>query len=92
MLGVSRSGYYRYLSTEGTRKLRELAEKNVRDIILKAFNKRGYKKGSRSIKMVLEQEENLIYSRKRIQRIMRKFHIICPIRKQPENIPLFPIY
>ena len=81
MLGVSRSGYYRYLSTEGTRKLRELAEKNVRDIILKAFNKRGYKKGSHSIKMVLEQEENLIYSRKRIQRIMRKFNIICPIRK-----------
>ncbi len=31
--------------------------------------------------MVLEQEENIIYSRKRIQRIMRKFNIICPIRK-----------
>ena len=31
--------------------------------------------------MVLEQEYNLIYSRKRIQRIMRKYKIKCPIRK-----------
>ena len=81
MLGVSRSGYYRYLSAKDTRRKRESADVKVRNIILKAFNKRGYKKGSRTIKMVLEQEENILYSRKRIQRIMRKFNIICPIRK-----------
>ncbi len=81
MLGVSRSGYYRYVSTEDTREKREKSDIKVKNIILKAFNKRGYKKGSRSIKMLLEQEENIIYSRKRIQRIMRKFNIVCPIRK-----------
>lgn len=81
ILGVSRSGYYRYLSTETTRNQREESDLKVKSIILKAFNKRGYKRGSRSIKMVLEQEENITYSRKRIQRIMRKFDIICPIRK-----------
>ena len=81
MLGVSRSGYYRYISTEDTRNQRDETDIKIKNIILKAFNKRGYKKGSRSIKMLLEQEENIIYSRKRIQRIMRKFNILCPIRK-----------
>ena len=81
ILKVSRSGYYRYISTENIRKQREKSDIEVKNIILKAFNKHGYKKGSRSIKMLLEQEENIIYSRKRIQRIMRKFNIICPIRK-----------
>jgi transposase InsO family protein len=31
--------------------------------------------------MILANEFNIIYSRKKIQRIMRKFEIICPIRK-----------
>lgn len=81
ILGVSRSGYYRYISNEDVRNKRESKDLEIRNIILKAFNKRGYKKGSRSIKMLLEQEENIIFNRKRIQRIMRKFNIICPIRK-----------
>ena len=42
---------------------------------------KGYKKGSRTIKMTLEKKYNIIYSRKRIQRIMKKFNIVCPIRK-----------
>lgn len=53
----------------------------ARDNILKAFEYRGYKKGSRSIKMILENEFNIIYSRKKIQRIMRKYDIVCPHRK-----------
>ena len=59
----------------------EAKDLEVRDKVLNAFNKRGYKKGSRSIKMLLEQEENIVYSRKRIQRIMRKFSIVCPTRR-----------
>lgn len=81
LLGVSRSGYYRHLAMASSRNEREKNDLHVRDIILKAYKKRGYNKGSRSIKMVLEQEEQIIYSRKRIQRIMRKYEIICPIRK-----------
>ncbi len=46
----------------------------LKDIIIKAFNHRGYKKGSRSIKMVLENEFNLIINRKCIQPIMRKIY------------------
>lgn len=40
---------------------------------------RGYTKGFRSIKMLLEQEFNLNINRKCIQRIMRKYNIKCPI-------------
>lgn len=79
--GVSRSGYYNYIKNEDKRLQREKQDMELRDIILKAFNHRGYKKGSRSIKMVLENEFNLIFNRKRIQRIMRKYDIKCPIRK-----------
>ena len=50
-------------------------------LILKAFNRRGYKKGSRSIKMTLEHDFGIVMSRKKIQRIMRKYGIECPHRK-----------
>lgn len=81
LLGVSRSGYYSYISSSDIREAREQADLKVKNIILKAFKRRGYKKGSRSIKMILENEFNIKYSRKRIQRIMKKFDIICPHRK-----------
>lgn len=79
--GVSRSGYYNYIKNEDKRVQREKHDIKLRGIILQAFNHRGYKKGSRSIKMVLEHEFNLTFNRKRIQRIMRKYGIKCPIRK-----------
>jgi len=81
ILGVSRSGYYNYLKTESSRAIRENEDLKARDIILKAYNYRGYKKGSRSIKMTLKNEFGIIYNRKKIQRIMRKYGIVCPIRK-----------
>lgn len=78
---VSRSGYYRHIESSKNRDVREQRDLQLKEAILKAFNHRGYKKGSRSIKMVLENEFNLIVNRKCIQRIMRKYNIKCPIRK-----------
>jgi putative transposase len=78
---VSRSGFYNYIKSKHARNQREKNDIEVRDVILMAFNHRGYKKGSRSIKMTLENEFNIIFNRKRIQRIMRKYNIICPYRK-----------
>jgi len=72
---VSRSGYYSYLRSTDQRLQREEQDLLLKDIILKAYNHRGYKRGSRSIKMTLNNEFNIIYSRKRIQRIMRS-HIL----------------
>ncbi|MGL5714437.1 MAG: IS3 family transposase [Paraclostridium sp.] len=79
--GVSKSGYYAHKSKVDTRNTREEQDLKAKELILKAYEFRGYKKGSRAIKMTLKNNFNTIYSRKKIQRIMRKYGIICPIRK-----------
>lgn len=81
LLTVSRSGYYNYIGSETARISREKLDLESKVIVLKAFNRRGYKKGSRSIKMVLENEFNIIFSIKKIRRIMHKYDIVCPHRK-----------
>jgi putative transposase len=81
LLEVSRSGYYSYLKAAESRLEREKEDLKLKEIILNAFNRRGYKKGSRSIKMILKHEYDLKFSRKRIQRIMNKHGIVCPHRK-----------
>ncbi len=80
---MSRSGYYRYFSPQAiqARNNRERKDRLVRDLILQVYNHRGYKKGSRTIKMVLRNIYGINMNRKRIQRIMRKYGIVCPIRK-----------
>ncbi|MDQ0253364.1 transposase InsO family protein [Evansella vedderi] len=81
LLGVSRSGYYSYLKASDSREVREKLDLEAKEMILKAFNRRGYKKGSRSIKMTLENEYKINFSRKKIQRIMKKYEIVCPHRR-----------
>jgi putative transposase len=81
--GVSRSGYYNYFSLK-SQKLRDQRTKEdekIKEIVLKAYNFKGRKKGARQIKMTLEGQYDIIYNLKRIRRIMKKYGIICPIRK-----------
>jgi putative transposase len=81
--GVSRSGYYNYFSLK-SQKSKEEKNKNdeeIRDIILKAYHFKGRKKGARQIKMTLTGQYGIIYNLKRIRRIMKKYGIICPIKK-----------
>ena len=78
---VSRSGYYSYMKFANNRKLKEQNDLKSKEIILKAFNVNGYKKGARQIKMRLKRDYNIIYNLKKIKRIMRKYKIICPYRK-----------
>lgn len=81
--GVSRSGYYNYFS-EKSQKQREVKDEKddvVRETILKAFNFKRRKKGARQIKMTLAGQFGIVYNLKRIRRIMKKYGIICPIRK-----------
>ncbi|HNK91163.1 IS3 family transposase [Romboutsia timonensis] len=81
--GVSRSGYYKYFSSESKdlRKSREDKDILSKENVLKAFNFKGRKKGARQIKMVLKDRFNIIYNLKRIRRIMKKYGIVCPYRK-----------
>jgi len=82
-IGVSRSGYYNYFSlrSQKVRYQRDSEDEKMRDIILKAFNFKRRKKGARQIKMTLEGHFEIVYNLKRIRRIMKKYEIICPIRK-----------
>lgn len=81
--GVSRSGYYNYFSekSQQRRRRKEAKDEKVKDIILKAFHFKRRKKGARQIKMTLAGQFSVVYNLKRIRRIMKKYSIICPIRK-----------
>lgn len=81
--GVSRSGYYNYFSSESQerRKQREKKDLILKVNIIKAFQFKRRKKGARQIKMTLEGQFQITYNLKRIRRIMRKYKIVCPIRR-----------
>ncbi len=80
--GVSRSGYYRWLNAEEDRKARDAKDRQDFEIILEAYNHRGYKKGARSIYMrLLHKGPPVRMNLKKIRRIMKKFGLFCPIRK-----------
>jgi len=79
--GVSRSGYYNYLNSEEPRNKKESEDLKSKELILKAFNRRGFKKGARSIRMILENDFNVIFNLKKIRRIMKKYRIVCPHRR-----------
>lgn len=49
-------------------------------MILEAYKHRGYNKGSRGIQMQL-LHTGVVMNRKKVQRLMRKFNLFCPIRK-----------
>lgn len=83
IMGVSRSGYYNYFTDKSVKRREEKEEKDeaLKKIILKAYYFRGRKKGARQIKMTLQNQYQIRYNLKRIRRIMKKYNIICPIRK-----------
>ena len=83
IMGVSRSSYYNYFTEKSIQKrvVQEQADQVVREVILKAYRFKGRKKGARQIKMTLQNQYKITYNLKRIRRIMKKYHIICPIRK-----------
>lgn len=81
--GISRSGYYNYFSatSQKIRKRKNKRDELLKINILKAFNFKNRKKGARQIKMTLEEHFDIVYNLKRIRRIMKKYDIICTIRR-----------
>lgn len=52
------------------------------EYIVKAYNQRGYHKGARGIYMcMVHWDEPLIMNLKKISRLMKKYGLVCPIRK-----------
>ena len=80
--GVSRSGYYNWLAAAPVREAREVQDQADFELIVNAYQFRGYNKGIRGIHMrLLHLDPPVIMNIKKIQRIMRKYHLYCPIRK-----------
>ena len=78
--GVSRGGYYRWVGAAGVRAEREKQDHKDFELILEAYNFRGYKKGVRSIHMRL-LHTGVVMNVKKIRRLMHKYNLKCPIRK-----------
>ena len=82
--GVSRSGFYSYMKNRNDKdshlNRKEEQDKRDFDLILEAYSYKGYDKGSRGIRMRL-LHMGIRMNRKKIIRLMKKYHLFCPIRK-----------
>jgi transposase InsO family protein len=80
--GVSRSGYYRWLEHAEDRSARERKDQSDFDLILEAYQFRGYAKGARSIYMrLLHRNPVVVMNVKKVRRLMKKYGLLCPVRK-----------
>lgn len=79
--GVSRSGYYAWVNAQPKRMEREIQDQKDFDLILSAFQYRGYDKGIRGIHMRL-LHNGILMNQKKIRRLMHKYNLSCPVRKQ----------
>lgn len=77
---VSRSGYYNWLNHKEKRDIRDQKDKKDFELILKAYQHRGYDKGAKGIHMRLLHMDIRI-NIKKIRRLMKKFGLVCKIRK-----------
>lgn len=77
---VSRSGYYNWKHNKDKRKEKEANDRKDFEYILHAYRYRGYHKGARSIYMRL-QHMNIVMNLKKIRRLMKKYNLVCNIRK-----------
>lgn len=80
--GVSRSGYYKWIKSAGIREEREKKDREDFELVLKAYNQRGYSKGARGIYMcMVHWERPVVMNLKKIRRLMDKYGLKCPVRK-----------
>lgn len=80
--GVSRSGYYNWASAKEKRIEKEIQDRADFELILAAYTHRGYDKGAQGIYMrLLHMEPSVIMNVKKIRRLMKKYGLICEIRK-----------
>lgn len=82
LAGVSRSGYYRYISEDGAQKryAKELKDSEDFALIKAAYDYRGYAKGYRSICMRLARMGTPM-NHKKVLRLMNKYGLKCPVKK-----------
>lgn len=80
--GVSRSGYYAWVSAASARNIQEKQDRKDFELVLAAYKQHGYSKGARGIYMaLLHRKSPVVMNLKKIRRLMDKFNLSCPIRK-----------
>lgn len=79
---VSRSGYYAYKKRLIQPNARSLQDKIDILSIKAAYDYKNVNKGAKQIKMRLKRDFGICMNLKKIRRLMRKFDLICPIRKK----------
>ena len=80
--GVSRSGYYNWVKAADKRDEKEKQDRADLELILMAYSFRGYDKGAQGIYMrLLHMDPPVIMNVKKIRRLMKKYGLICNIRK-----------
>lgn len=84
LLEVSTSGYYNHFSWESQRVRiwKEKQDEFWKDQIIEAMAYKNVPKGSRAIVMYFYHTVGIKVNRKKIQRIMRKYGLVCPIRRK----------
>ena len=81
--GVSRSGYYAWLEAAPCRERREENDRKDFALVKQAYEWRGYAKGARRIYMrLLHQNPPVVMNLKKIRRLMNKYGLFCPIRRE----------
>lgn len=79
---VSRSGYYNWVNSEDIRNKKESRDQKSFELILQAYQYRGYDKGARGIYMrLIHMNPPVIMNIKKIRRLMKKYNLFCPIRR-----------
>lgn len=88
--GVTPRGYYKWLEAQEKREEKENKDRADFELILEAYQYKGYAKGARSIHMrLLHRDEPVIMNVKKIKRLMSKYNLRCPIRRpNPAKISL----
>lgn len=83
LMEVSTSGYYAHFSSPSQKKrsLKDQKDEFWRHLVIEGMNYKKVEKGSRSIVMYFLNTKGICVNRKKIQRIMRKFHLECLIRR-----------
>ena len=80
--GVSRSGYSNWVNAEETRLKKEEQDRVDFELVLLAYKHRGYDKGAKGIYMqLIHMDPPVIMNVKKIRRLMKKYGLICGIRK-----------
>ena len=80
MAEVSRSGYYNWCKGNMEPDAREISDLRAFQMILAAYRFRGYDKGVMGIYIRLLRS-GIRMNHKKIRRLMRKYGLLCPIRK-----------